>query len=278
MNADAPPGYVHATFAGRGDAVCLTDAVHAVAEAIAGAGTLYAYAERHPGRRAFQGRAPAYAVPLPQGAGEVVVRHAWHGGLLRGVTRDVYRPPTRAPGELRLSEWLRTTGVRTPRVVAYARYPAPLGLRRADVATALVPGGHDLAAVLHPDDGDATVAALRTGWVEATAELVAALARAGARHPDLNLKNVLLAPDATGATRAWALDVDAVRVATRPPGVPDVDAAYRTNVERLARSLDKWRRTRGLRVGLDECNALFARVAGLLYPGPHRMALFGPPA
>jgi hypothetical protein len=207
-----------------------------------------------------------------------VVRHAWHGGLLRGVTRDLYLPPTRAPGELRVSEWLRTTGVRTPRVVAYARYAAPLGLRRADVATALVPGGRDLAAVLHPGDGDAAAADLRSGWVEATAELLAALARAGARHPDLNLKNVLLAPDTAGTTRAWALDVDVVRVAARARGVPDVEAAYRTNVERLNRSFDKWRRTRGLRVGRDELDALYGRVAELLHPGPTRMLLVGPAA
>ena len=278
MSADAPlaglTGYTRAVMFGA-DAVCREDAVHAVADAVAEAGTLYAYAERHPERRAFAGRAPTYAAPLPRGAGHAVVRHAWHGGLLRGLTRDFYLPPTRAPGELRMSEWLRAAGVRTPRVVAYVRYPAPLGLRRVDVATDLVPDGRDLAAVLLPAPDDRPAAALRAGWVEATAELVAGLARLGVRHPDLNLKNVLLAPDEARAVRAWALDVDVVRVAGRPPSGRDVERAYMANVERLVRSFDKWRETRGLRVDGRELNALFARVAALVYPGDRLVSVVG---
>lgn len=269
LNADSPPGYVHAVFAGRGDAVCLADVVHAVAEAIAGAGTLYAYAERHPDRRAFHGRAPTYAVPLPQGAGEVVVRHAWHGGALRRVTRDVYLPPTRAPRELRTSERLRAAGVRTPRVVAYARYPAPLGLRRVDVATRLVPGARDLADVLLPAPGDeAAVAALRAGWLEATAELLATLARAGARHPDLNLKNVLLARDDAGRPRAWALDLDVVRLPDDgSPAQPALDTLL-ANLARLVRSLTKWRHTRGLPLGDVDLDLLARRAVEMLDLGP----------
>jgi 3-deoxy-D-manno-octulosonic acid kinase len=207
----------------------------------------------------------------------VVVRHAWHGGMLRGVTRDLFLPPTRAPGELRMSEWLRAAGVRTPRVVAYARYPAPLGLRRVDVATELVPEGRDLAAVLLPAADDRRAAGLRAGWLEATADLVAGLVRLGVRHPDLNLKNVLLAPDDAGTTRAWVLDVDVVRVTRRPPSGREVARAYRANVERLARSLDKWRDTRGLRVDVDELNALFGRVGELVRPETSGVAFLGQP-
>jgi 3-deoxy-D-manno-octulosonic acid kinase len=268
-----PPGYTRASV-GRVDAVCHADAVHAVVDAVVEARTLYAYAERHPERQAFRGRAPTYAAPLPQGAGRVVVRHAWHGGLLRGVTRDLYLPPTRAPGELRMSEWLRAAGVRTPRVVAYVRYPAPLGLCRVDVATELVPDGRDLAAVLRPAPDDHHAAALRDAWTEATADLVAGLTRLGARHPDLNLKNVLLARDEAGATRAWVLDVDVVRVTGCPPSGRDVERVYRANVQRLARSLDKWRATRGLPVDVDEMNALFARVADLVHPGSPHVYIF----
>jgi hypothetical protein len=272
-----PPGYTRAVLHSA-DAVCRTDAVGAVAAAVAAAGTLYGYAERHPERRAFAGRAPTYAAPLPEGAGDAVVRHAWHGGLLRGLTRDLYPPPTRAPRELRVSEWLRAAGVRTPRMVAYVRYPAPLGLRRVDVATELVPEGRDLAAVLRPDPDDHHAAALRAGWVEATAELVSGLARLGARHPDLNLKNVLLAPDDAGVTRAWVLDVDVLRTAGAPPGGRDVERAYRANVDRLNRSFDKWRAARGLHVGRDEMNAFYGRVAELLSGGRSNTVLIvGPP-
>jgi 3-deoxy-D-manno-octulosonic acid kinase len=114
----------------------------------------------------------------------VVVRHAWHGGLLRRLTRDLFAPPTRAPGELRTSERLRAAGVRTPAVVAFARYPAPLGLRRVDVATRLVPGARDLAAVLLPAAGDAEAAPLRAGWLDATAALLGALAAPARATPN----------------------------------------------------------------------------------------------
>jgi hypothetical protein len=224
-----------------------------------------------------------YAVPLPGGAGDVVVRHAWHGGALRGVTRDLFAPPTRAPRELRTSERLRAAGVPTPAVVAYARYPAPLGLCRVDVATRLVPDARDLAAVLLPGGAGAGAGGrdeagerLRAGWLDATAALVGALARAGARHPDLNLKNVLLAAappngsrDAGGAApvRAWVLDVD---VASLPAGAPtpgQARAALDANLARLRRSLDKWRRTRGLPVGPAELAALGARARAWLADG-----------
>jgi hypothetical protein len=55
-----PPGYARAAIY-HAHAVCLTEAVRAIAHAVAEAGTLYAYAERHPERLAFAGRAPTYA-------------------------------------------------------------------------------------------------------------------------------------------------------------------------------------------------------------------------
>jgi hypothetical protein len=287
-----PPGYTRVRTAG-GDAVCRAELAGAVAEALAAGGTLYAYAAAHPARRAFRGRAPVYAVPLPRGAGDVVVRHAWHGGALRGVTRDLFAPPTRAPRELRTSERLRAAGVPTPAVVAYARYPAPLGLCRVDVATRLVPDARDLAAVLLPGEARAGAGGrdeagerLRAGWLDATAALLAALARAGARHPDLNLKNVLLAAaplpnesrDAAGGdaalVRAWVLDVD---VAALPEGAAtpsQARAALDANLARLRRSLDKWRRTRGLPVGPAELGALGARARAWLADGAPSGAAF----
>jgi hypothetical protein len=291
-----PPGYTRVRAAGA-DAVCLVGAAAGVAAALAAHRTLYAYAATHPARRALQGRAPAYAVPLPDDAGDVVVRHAWHGGLLRRLTRDLYAPPTRAPGELRTSVQLRAAGVRTPAVVAYARYPAPLGLRRVDVATRLVPGARDLAAVLLPDaTGDGGADLLRAGWLEATAALLGALARAGARHPDLNLKNVLLAADApsaapasaapasaapagAGAVRAWVLDVDVAVLpsAASGPSAAEARAALAANYRRLRRSLEKWRRTRGLPVGAPELAALADRALAHLTVATAGAAGDGPP-
>lgn len=293
MSAELPLGYVRLR-AARADAVGLTAAAGALERALAQHGTLYAWAASHPARRTFQGRAPAYAAPLPGGALDVVVRHAWHGGLLRRVTRDLFAPPTRAPGELRASARLRTAGVRTPEVVAYARYPAPLGLCRVDVATRLVAGARDLAAVLLPDRPDAPdaphAAALRAGWIAATAELLGTLARAGARHPDLNLKNVLLAHDA-GATsdsapsstlapvHAWVLDVDVARVPAGPAAVSERRAAFTANFTRLRRSLDKWRRAHALPVTDADLQALHdAALAHLAAPALAVPALAAPVA
>jgi hypothetical protein len=280
VSGEVPPGYTRVR-AGGADAVCLAGSAGAVAAALAAYRTLYAYAAAHPARRAFEGRAPAYAVPLPDGAGDVVVRHAWHGGALRRLTRDLFAPPTRAPRELRTSERLRAAGVPTPAVVAFARYPAPLGLRRVDVATRLVPGARDLAAVLRPDGdaGDAAGDRLRAGWLDATAALLAALARAGARHPDLNLKNVLLAEAAAergpphvapraAPVRAWVLDVDVAAVPAGAVTARRARAALEANLARLRRSLDKWRRARGLAVGPAELAALGDRARAGLAAAP----------
>ena len=69
-----------------------------------------------------------------------------------------------------------------------------------------------------------------------TAELLRALARAGARHHDLNVKNVLIVETDGGAPHALILDVD--RVTFAEPGNASVAVA---NVRRLARSARKLR-------------------------------------
>ena len=268
MNAAAiPAGYValDPPPPGTVSVVCRADAVEATRTCLARWGTLYTYAATHPARRELRGRAAAYAVPLGANADgdtrTVVVRHGWRGGALRRVRRDLFFPPTRAPVELATSERLRAAGVLTPAVVAYAVYRAPAGLRRVDVVTALVPDGVDLAAVLaradlgvaprDPTVGDSTVGdstmddpTVDGAWIVATAALLAALARAGARHPDLNLKNVLLAPAPDGrvidATRAWVLDVDVARVLVADVAQAAATATLAANLARLGRSIRKW--------------------------------------
>lgn len=223
-----PPGYTRLQVLDA-DAVALDAAVPGVREAL-GSGTLYAFAAAHAERQEMMGRRAAYAVPLPGGGPRVVVRRSQHGGILASVTRDLFLPPTRAPYELLVSLLLARAGVATPPVVAYAVYPAGPLFRRADVATALVPG-EDLSAVLgrQPNESGAT------SWLPPVAELLKALARAGAWHPDLNLRNILLSTDDAGMTRAYVLDVD--RINFHPPEDPNVRSA---NFQRLERSLRKW--------------------------------------
>jgi len=246
MPSDAravPPGYV--AFAVGGvevvSAQIVAGSVRAALES--GSATLHEYARRHAAARALAGRSIAYAAPLPDGA-RVVVRHNRHGGLLGPFTRDLFLAPTRAPLELEASLRLFGAGVPTPELLAYAIYPAPLGFRRADVATREVPDSFDLSVVLTKSDES-----LRARAWAAVADLLRKLAVAGARHHDLNVKNVLLSPRGD-ALEALALDVDRVTFERE-----DVMAA---NIARLSRSARKWRERQG--ATLDESElAVLAR-------------------
>lgn len=193
----------------------------------------------------------AYAISLPRSGIPVVVRHNRHGGLLAGLTGDRFLPPTRAPHELDVARRLAEAGVPTPDVVAIAVYAAG-AFRRSDTVTREVAPARDLAAALVAGDHDERATALA-----ATARLVAALSAAGARHHDLNVKNVLLEERAEGM-RALVLDVDRVTFET-PAAV-----AVERNLARLLRSARKWRDRYGARVSDGELAALSAaaRLAG----------------
>jgi hypothetical protein len=246
----APAGYTRFLM-GSTDVVALGACAEAVRRAV-GDRSLYDYAATHPGRRELRGRGVAYAVPLPGDETRVVVRHSRHGGLLAPVTGDRFLPPTRAPHELRTALRLAEAHVPTPEVIAYATYPAGAVFRRSDVATREVVGGTDLGDVLAlADDGQARSAAL-----QATAELLRALERAGARHPDLNMANVLIVATDGGPTRALVLDVDRVVFGER--GDARIGAA---NVRRLLRSARKLRSNGRITVSDDELSRL-ASAAG----------------
>ena len=220
----APPGY-ESFLVGRAQVVALAAVAGDVRTAMSG-GTLHEWASRQPGARAMQGRATAWATTFPGGA-EVVVRHSQHGGLLAPITGDLFFAPTRAPLELAAAVRLAAAGVPTPQVLAYAVYPAG-PFCRADVATALVSG------VALPDAWPSSLSADET-WVlvEAIAKLLESLHRAGAHHPDLNVRNVLMVDGPAGRTAA-VLDVD--RVVFGPPGDPSLS---RRNLHRLLHSMRK---------------------------------------
>jgi len=199
-------------------------------------GTFYEYAEHHPEARSYTGRGLAYAVPLASGD-RVVVRRSRHGGLLGTIRDDRFLGATRAPRELELSLALRRLGVATPEIVAYATYPAGAMFRRADVVTREVPKSRDLAAAL----GALTRTDSKRSLIVATGKLLASLSIAGVRHPDLNLKNVLIADNEFGGVVALALDVDRVWL-----DAPFSQAVLEANLRRLSRSAIKWRRMQGL--------------------------------
>ena len=228
--AQAPAGYTRFVLSGA-DVVALGACADAVRRAV-GERSLYDYAATHPNRRELRGRGVAYAVPLPDDETRVVIRHSRHGGLLAPVTGDRFLAPTRAPYELRTALHLADAGVPTPEVIAYATYPAGGLFKRSDVATREVVGGNDLARVLAIPDSDE----VRATALEATAGLLRSLERAGARHPDLNVTNVLIVAAGGGPARALVLDVDRV-VFGKPNDARIGDA----NVRRLLRSARKLR-------------------------------------
>lgn len=245
----APPGYQRLVRPGV-EAVARTTLAGPVGEALA-AGSLYEYAAHHPDARPMRGRGVAYAVPLPDGATNVVVRRSRHGGWLAPLTGEIFLRPTRAPHELDVSLRLAREGIPTPEVIAYSTYEVAPLLRRADVATREVAGALDLATTIERDRDPASV---REG-VRAVAKLLARMAVAGVRHPDLNVRNVLIARDDNGHREAWLLDVD--RVWFDAPRHPRVREA---NLSRFARSARKLHQREGLPVGDGEM-ALLAALA-----------------
>ncbi|MFN2636962.1 MAG: lipopolysaccharide kinase InaA family protein [Gemmatimonadaceae bacterium] len=193
---------------------------------------LYDYAARQVDAVPLVGRAPVFAVNLPGNCGRVVVRHNMRGGWVAKISADIFLLPTRGLRELLSSLRLRASGVSTPEVVAYVSYPINWILRRSDVATREIPNGHDLSVALAKiTDHDH-----RKMVLDAIVKLLRALTHAGAHHQDLNLKNVLLTAGQGEGLDAHVLDVDRVRFSV--PGSPLVAKA---NLDRLIRSLRKWR-------------------------------------
>ena len=245
-----PPGFERLLL-GHAVAVARIDFASSIRRSLVGAdGTrsrLHEFAARHHSARALQGRGAAYAVTLPHATARIVVRHNRHGGLLGSLTGDLFFAPTRAPRELNISLELSRLGVPTPDIIAYVVYPPGGLLQRADVASVEIAGGRDLADILVRDGSAERAAAL-----EATAQLVGTMTRAGARHPDLNAKNVLLAYE-----RAYVLDVDCVRLGGAAEDVEE------SNLARLARSLRKWRDRFGARLSDRDVADLEARARRL---------------
>ena len=246
----------------RGDITASHGLLDAFAAAIATHGTLYDWASLQPQPRALRGRAPVFVATLPTTDETVVVRHAWHGGLFAPVTGDRFRYPTRAPRELAHSNALRAAGIPTTTMLGFARYPAGFGTCRVDVVSRFVPDAFDLgmiAAALVPQIPFAEA-------LVATLDLLHRLALAGVVHPDLNVKNVLLASapsPASVALHALVIDVDVVQwPAQRAPR-----AIMQQNVNRLVRSLRKWRTQFGCEVS-DQTLDAFTRDALMRVSSP----------
>jgi hypothetical protein len=246
--ADLPAGFVRFSV-GETEVVCADYVADATRKAL-GAGSLYAYAAHHPTMRALSGRHAVYAATLPFDVERVVVRRNHHGGMLGPVIGELFRYPTRAPHELETSERLRRAGVATPTMLGYAIYPTIPGLCRVDVMSREVVDSFDLSTILMDSDLTRRLEA----W-HATQQLVVTLNEIGARHHDLNVKNVLLRHAPRGGLEAFVLDVDRVEF-VRVDG-----KAAAANAARLIRSAKKWQTDRGASIS----DAEIAEVSALLY-------------
>lgn len=246
LDADVPPGFVRFMVDGS-EVVCAEPAVESIREAMR-AGTLYEYAASHLRARTMQGRGLVFAIPLPLGDGNAVVRHNHHGGMFARFTRDLFRGDTGAPRELRISERLHEYDVPTPAILAFAVYPVALGFKRVDVVTREVPNSDDLAVSLMSSD-----AAERMKAIRAAADLVHVLSSVGARHADLNVKNILLRTNHDRSLDAIVLDVD--RITFDEPEI-----VLEANLARLLRSARKWQTLHGALVTDTELDELAGLV------------------
>jgi hypothetical protein len=209
--------------------------------------SLHEWARHQPSAQPMRGRAIAYGTTLADSTA-IVVRHSQHGGILAPITGDLFLHPTRAPLELEIALRLAAAGVRTPRVVAYAVYPAFPPFARADVAT------ERLYGLPFPEAWErAESDAERDEMIDAVVDLLRSLKRAGAQHPDLNARNILMLDG--GPRVAAVLDVDRIVFPAAGAG-----AAAAANAARLLRSLTGERLDLGRE--LDEAQLSAIRATG----------------
>jgi tRNA A-37 threonylcarbamoyl transferase component Bud32 len=178
------------------------------------------------------------------------VRHARRGGyVIAPLLGDRFLGTPRFFRELRWSQRLSDAGILTPRVLAGV-WQRTGPVHRADVATERIDGS-DLATLLFaatPPQGEH-----RRAILVAVARLVRQLHDAGIVHPDLQLRNVLVATGADGPAAAL-LDVDTCRAAGGA-------AAAQRNLRRFYRSWSKWNRERGERLTAGDRRAFEAAYA-----------------
>lgn len=240
---------------GSAQLIAREEALPFVREAIATAGTLYAYAAACPEAEAIEGRRTVYLIPGP-GSSRWVVRQLTHGGLLAPLTRDRFlRSGTPRPfNELYLGLKLQDRGIATPGINAAVTYPSG-PLYRGEVARDEIPDALDLAACLF---GERLDVRQRFEALAASGRLVGSLHRAGVVHPDLNLRNLLIRWSDESA-RAYILDLEKCRI------VPQVSQRRRRRMlQRFRRSARKFTKRTGRQISSGEWDKFYAAYAEAL--------------
>lgn len=142
------------------------------------------------------GRGAAWYLEGPFGS--AVLRLYRRGGLAARLSAEHYlwfgESRGRCVRELRLLEALHAAGLAVPEPIAAAWWREGL-FYRAALLMVRVPVRADFLSLLHDD-------AARAPWA-AVGQAFAAFERAGARHPDLNARNVLLRRDGMVVLIDW---------------------------------------------------------------------------
>lgn len=174
------------------------------------------------------GREPHPIVEL--GTGErAVIRRYRRGGLLRHLNPDRYFLGNRALAEVRLTEAARAAGVRVPLVIAAVERPLAAGYA-AWLVTCWIDGARELAGALLEASSET-----RRALLQEAGKQIGRMHAAGVAHPDLNLRNILVAGDEAGAYELYLIDFDRGKLFSG--SVPD--RRRRADLQRLARSARK---------------------------------------
>lgn len=182
--------------------------------------------------REFFGRGRLAVLKLVDGT-ETLARRYRHGGLLRGLTGDLFFTwPPRPFRELSITEAARARGVPTVEVLAAVVEALPAPIYRGWLITRLLQRARDVWDVAQ--DKDAATATAKEAWLEAAARAVRTMHRFGVDHRDLNLKNILLRGEA-GRWQGYVIDFDKSQLF--PGDLPAARAAR--NLARLERSIRK---------------------------------------
>jgi hypothetical protein len=192
-----PPGFSRRALDGA--SLVLRDDV---AEGLVAAGAAAPESLRPRASASYEGRGRPFGVDVP-GAGRVFVRQYQHGGALRRITGELYRGDGRFLAELGALVDAAKAGVGVAEALGVVSAPGGLGLRRGWLFAREVPGAVDVLTFLR----SRPTPARRRAVLETAGRAIRALFDAGFEHPDLHMKNLLVAPDGS----VLVLDFDRVR-------------------------------------------------------------------
>jgi tRNA A-37 threonylcarbamoyl transferase component Bud32 len=187
--------------------------------------------EGHGRRAAGPGRGRGEMTRLTIGARQAIGKRALHGGFLGPFLGGVYLGHGRIEAAARAALRLRSSGVRTPDVIAAGWRPIAGPFCALALLTETIPGAvslHECLLASPPTPGR------RRALLRAAGETVRAMHDAGFRHADLNLAN-LLVEAGPGRPRVQVIDLDGGRFAAGIPGRAAVG-----NLRRLLRSWEKF--------------------------------------